>query len=429
MRAALLFVLICSVAFAVRASAQPPAADPRESAFSLYAHAFLDSTRQSTVAVNVSVPYSSLIFLKKGASFESEFVAYIKILDAKKRLVESAVLNETVVADDYEGTRSARRTAKSTRRFHVEKGEYLVECVVEVKNTIRVFEKSVAVTVPDFPRAGLAVGTPRLYAVDVDTTGLVPAWFETRSNAPLREEELEGALFAELDRRPMLAFDIFEQEETTDSIDCAVYFEVLDEGKKVHAYGRRNARIGDLRSGFAVYLDVDDWDPGPYTFTVKVVQNEPVRETRASFEFTVGCTRAMLTRQFEKTIAILSLVATPQEIDEMRRAAESERARLWSAFWLRRDPSPGTGENEALVEHLRRIRYATENLADGRVGWESDRGRVYIKYGEPEHTEIKIDAQTNGEYLIWYYYRESKTFVFFDSMGLGEYRLTDSSRI
>jgi GWxTD domain-containing protein len=137
----------------------------------------------------------------------------------------------------------------------------------------------------------------------------------------------------------------------------------------------------------------------------------------------------MLTRQFEKTIGILSLIATPQEIDAMRSAAESERARLWTAFWMRRDPSPGTGQNEALVEHLRRVRHATETLGDGGVGWESDRGRVYIKYGEPEHTEIKIDAQNSGEYLIWYYYRESKTFVFLDRMGLGEYRLTDSSRI
>jgi GWxTD domain-containing protein len=428
-RAALAFVLISSVAIALRVSAQPPPADPRQSAFSLYAHAFLDSTRQSTVAVNVAVPYSSLIFLKKGAAFQAEYVAYVKILDAKNRLVDSAVLNEAVAADDYEETRSARSSAKSSRRFHLEKGDYEVECVVEVKNTIRVFEKTVAVTVPDFPRAGLAVGTPRLHAVAVDTTGLVPVWFERRSPAALQEEELEGTLFAELDRRPMLSFEIFEQEETRDSIDCVLYFEVADDRKTVHAYGRQAARIGGLRTDFAVYLDVDDWDPGTYVFTVKAVHDDPPRETRMSFEFTVGCTRAMLTRQFEKTIGILSLIATPQEIDAMRSAAESERGRLWTAFWMRRDPSPGTGQNEALVEHLRRVRHATETLGDGGVGWESDRGKVYIKYGEPEHTEIKIDAQNSGEYLIWYYYKESKTFVFYDRMGLGEYRLTDSSRI
>ena len=429
MRAVLAIVLISSLVIALRVSAQPPPADPRQSAFSVYAHAFLDSTRKSTVAVNVAVPYSSLIFLKKGASFQSEYVAYVKILDARNRLVDSAVLNEVVAADDYEGTRSASKSAKASRRFHLAQGDYVVECVVEVKNTIRVFEKSLTVTVPDFPRAGLVIGTPRLYAVAVDTTGIVPVWFETRSSSPLQEDELEGTLFAELDRRPMLSFEIFEQEETSDSIDCVLYFEVLGEKKAVHAYGRLSARIGGLRNEFVVYLDVDEWDPGPYAFTVKVVQNDPVRETRASFEFTLGCTRSMLTRQFEKTIAILTLIASPQEIDELRSAPAPDRARLWTAFWTRRDPSPGTGENQALVEHLRRVRHATDNLADGGAGWESDRGRVYIKYGEPEHTEVRIDAQNNGEYLIWYYYRDGKTFVFFDRMGLGEYRLTDSSRL
>jgi GWxTD domain-containing protein len=428
-RAALFFAVISLAAIAQRAPAQPPASDPRQSAFSLYAHAFLDSTRRSTVAVNVSVPFSSLIFLKQGASFEAEYVAYIKIIDEKDRLVDSAVLTESVPASDYERTRSARSSAKSTRRFHLEKGDYKIECVVEVKNTIRVFEKTVAVTVPDFPRAGLAVGTPRLHAVAVDTTGLVAVWFEPRSSDPLQEEELEGTLFAELDRRPMIAFDVFEQEETKDSIECALYFEVIDGAKAVHAYGRRDARIAGLRTDYAVYLDVDEWDPGPYVFTVKVVHDDPPRETRSSLNFTLGCTRAMLTRDFERTMAILALISTPQEVDAMRSAPEAERPRLWTAFWMRRDPSPGTGQNEALVEHLRRVRHATENLGDGGVGWESDRGRVYIKYGEPEHTELKIDSQNNGQYLIWYYYRESKTFVFFDRMGLGEYRLTDSSRI
>jgi GWxTD domain-containing protein len=428
-RAAQAFVVVLLVAIAQRAAAQPPPGDPRQAAFSLYAHAFLDSARQSTVAVNVAVPFTSLIFLKNGAAFQSEYVAYIKVLDAKNRLVDSAVLTETVAAGEYEETRSSRSSAKTSRRFHLEKGDYRIECVVEVKNTIRVFEKTVEVTVPDFPRAGLAVGTPRLHAVSVDTTGAVPVWFEMRSAAPLQEEELEGTLFAELDRRPMLSFEIFEQEEKDDSLRCVLYFEVLDHRKTVHAYGRQEARIGGLRTEFAVYLDVDDWDPGPYVFSVKAVHDDPPRETRASFEFTLGCTRAMLTRQFDQTLAILSLVGTPQEIDAMRSAPESERARLWTAFWMRRDPSPGTGQNEALVEHLRRVRHATETLGDGGAGWESDRGRVYIKYGEPEHSEIKIDAQNSGEYLIWYYYKEGKTFVFYDSVGLGEYRLTDSSRI
>jgi len=92
---------------------------------------------------------------------------------------------------------------------------------------------------------------------------------------------------------------------------------------------------------------------------------------------------------------------------------------------VRRDPSPGTERNEALDEHLDRIRYVTENFSGNQEGWRTDRGKVYIAYGRPDDIETKIDPQTQGEYQIWHYYIENRTFVFFDRFGLGEYQLTN----
>jgi len=428
-RAAVAFALVFSVFLSPRLSAQPPPLDPRQAAFSLYAHAFLDSERKPTVAVNVNIPYSSLIFLRNGAAFQSEYAAYIKILDKKNRLVDTAVINEAAVAENYEATRSAKMSAKSSVRFGLAPGDYLIECTVEVKNTLRVFEKSVPVTVPEFPKVGLALGKPRLYAVAVDTSASVPVLFESPTSGAFGEEEHEGTLFAELDRHPAVRFEVYAQEETSDSMTGELYFEVLDDKKTVHAYGRRNVTIAGLRNDFVVYLDIDEWDPGPYVFVAKALEGDPVRQTTESLDFVLGYTATMLTRHFERTVGILALIATPEEIGEIKNAPEAERVRLWGAFWAKRDPSPGTGQNEALTEHLRRVRHAVDHYPDGGAGWQSDRGKVYIKYGEPDHTEVRIDAQYQGEYLLWYYYKESLTFVFYDRMGLGEYRLTDSSQL
>ncbi|MEE9271115.1 MAG: GWxTD domain-containing protein, partial [Candidatus Krumholzibacteria bacterium] len=59
--------------------------------------------------------------------------------------------------------------------------------------------------------------------------------------------------------------------------------------------------------------------------------------------------------------------------------------------------------------------------------WSSDRGRIYIKHGEPDEIEVRSDPYLQGSYLIWRYYQDNKTFVFFDRFGLGEYRLTQTS--
>jgi GWxTD domain-containing protein len=396
--------------------------------FSLYAHAFLDPAGKPAVSVSVNIPHTSLIFLKKGRSFQSEYAAYVKVLDKKKALVDTAVLTETVVVEGYETTRSAKSSSRVSKRFYLEPGEYLVECSVEVKNTLRVFQKEVTVTVPVFPERGVGVGKPRLFAVGIDTSTIAPVLADAGAYEPLEEEELASPFFAELDKHPVVRFETYAKEEGGDSSDCELYFEVLDGNKTVHAYGRRKVRMGGLRNDYIVYLNVDRWEPGSYVFTVKAVQLDPAGETAASLEFTLGYTRAMLSKYIDRTMEILSLIATKEEIDRFKAAAERDRDSLWVSFWERRDPSPG-GENEALREHLRRVQYAIDNYSDAAQGWQSDRGKVYIKYGEPDHTEVRIDPQHQGEYLVWYYYEQNVTFVFYDRFGLGEYRLTDSNQL
>jgi len=56
-------------------------------------------------------------------------------------------------------------------------------------------------------------------------------------------------------------------------------------------------------------------------------------------------------------------------------------------FWLVRDPTPGTVENEFKEEHYRRIAYASEHYASIIPGWKTDRGRIYIQYGPPNAIE------------------------------------------
>src|ERR1700735_490588 len=58
----------------------------------------------------------------------------------------------------------------------------------------------------------------------------------------------------------------------------------------------------------------------------------------------------------------------------MRLQTDEERETFIENFWLRRDPTPDTIENEYREEHYRRIAYANEHFASGYPGWKSDRG-------------------------------------------------------
>jgi len=78
-----------------------------------------------------------------------------------------------------------------------------------------------------------------------------------------------------------------------------------------------------------------------------------------------------------------------------RLQTDEEREQFIENFWLRRDPTPDTVENEFREEHYRRIAYANEHFASGIPGWKTDRGRIYICYGPPDELD---DHSSGGSY-------------------------------
>jgi GWxTD domain-containing protein len=91
-----------------------------------------------------------------------------------------------------------------------------------------------------------------------------------------------------------------------------------------------------------------------------------------------------------------------------RLQTNEEREHFIDQFWLRRDPTPGTVENEFKEEHYRRIAYANGHFTppSGLAGWKTDRGRIYITYGPPD----EIEDHPNGggahpfPYVQWMYH-------------------------
>jgi GWxTD domain-containing protein len=81
-------------------------------------------------------------------------------------------------------------------------------------------------------------------------------------------------------------------------------------------------------------------------------------------------------------------IITPEELSAFKQLSnDEERDAFIEQFWLRRDPTPDTPENEYKEEHYRRIAYANEHFAAGIPGWRTDRGRIYIAYGPPDQIE------------------------------------------
>jgi GWxTD domain-containing protein len=100
-------------------------------------------------------------------------------------------------------------------------------------------------------------------------------------------------------------------------------------------------------------------------------------------------------------------------------------------FWRKLDSDPRTLENEARLDYLRRIRIANQRYRSfGSEGWKTDRGRVYLMYGDPTSSMAYPNEQGMRPYEIWNYdeIESGVEFVFVEFNMDKDYRLVHSSK-
>ena len=93
---------------------------------------------------------------------------------------------------------------------------------------------------------------------------------------------------------------------------------------------------------------------------------------------------------------VVYIITEEEKAAFKRLTTDEERYQFIEQFWLRRDPSADTVENEFRDEHYRRIAYSNERFASGKPGWKTDRGRIYITWGPPDQIE---SHPSGGSYL------------------------------
>ncbi|HEU4401115.1 MAG TPA: GWxTD domain-containing protein [Candidatus Polarisedimenticolia bacterium] len=96
----------------------------------------------------------------------------------------------------------------------------------------------------------------------------------------------------------------------------------------------------------------------------------------------------------------VSWIMTPDEEKEFKKLrTDEERASFVKTFWEKRDPTPGTPENEYEDEFWKRVEAAESRFTQmNRSGSLSDRGRVFILLG------LFTKSDTNPHnYLVWTY--------------------------
>lgn len=123
-----------------------------------------------------------------------------------------------------------------------------------------------------------------------------------------------------------------------------------------------------------------------------------------------------------------SLIMTREESRIFKLLSDVESRREFiDDFWAKRDPNADSDINEFRSEFEQRVAYAAKRFkGEGRRGWDTDRGRIYIFMGPPDKFEESVthgDSTVRGSIIWWIYYRYGLGIEFVDEKANGSYRI------
>ncbi len=141
-----------------------------------------------------------------------------------------------------------------------------------------------------------------------------------------------------------------------------------------------------------------------------------------------GMGEAELDAEFERA-TVLMRKNERKEFNGLTDAAA--KGRWLFEFWRKLDSEPRTIVNETRLDYLRRIQIANQRYRSFREeGWKTDRGRVFLLYGDPTSSMAYPNEQGMRPYEVWYYdeLESGVQFVFVDFNMDREYRLVHSNK-
>jgi GWxTD domain-containing protein len=198
-------------------------------------------------------------------------------------------------------------------------------------------------------------------------------------------------------------------------------------------------------------INITKYASGTYTLALYLIDslnNFGLVSSKKFFVFNPNIKEEIATKKSDADLLSSEFnVMTEEELnlafEQSKYIASSDEIKRWNSlkdidskrnflfnFWKLRDPNPSTPENERKLEYFERVKKADEMFRGPREkGWRSDRGRVYIVYGEPSEIDRYPNEMNAYPYEIWSYnYIEGGViFVFGDITGTGQMILIHST--
>ncbi len=380
--------------------------------FTVDTASFASEGSETREEVYLQIPSTELLFKPRGKDLIARLEVAIAVRDtAGRAVVERKVPTELPVRSAAEAHDPAEVHVLQSE-FSLAPGPYKVE--VRVKDLERremavpliIFlrrnasgKASFPLEVPAIPDSGLSISDIQ-FAREIQDDGTGSPFRKGRYGITPCADRVYGLLIPEL----RLYFEISDRvhDESGAGELVQVAYEVRTMSDAMVAVRQEELLLHEGTNwARTAAFDLSRIPPGQYRAVVNVTKPSTAEETSASATFDVIWSAYSWNRKVDDLIAELAPVATSDDQKRLKRLSSGERENFLAEFWKRLDPTPDTPRNEAFEEHHRRIRMADRAFGVRVRGILTDRGRIYVRYGQPDEISSGFATEEFIGSFLW----------------------------
>lgn len=375
--------------------------------------AYLASASPDTTHVIVSFAFASatLAFAREADDrFRADYTVSL-VVRRGAEVVSRTDAEEQVVVSSYRETTRTEETILFQEILDVPPGEYSLAVSLRDTRSQRTVEERLDLRVPRFAATGLSSPVPIAEAVPRAARATLPNLLMSPSGTAIVGRDSIIPVYV----------------ESYQASDAPLHLLISNErGRVLWSDTVAVPRRDGIRAG-VVEVPVRRIGVGAARLTFVT---EGGADSSSAYVF-AGFGSELPVATYEEMLSYLRYFASASRIEKLRTASEEDRPAAWAEFVAATDGDPLTAEHEDLRNYFARLMRANGRFREEATpGWLSDRGKVFIALGDPDHIyEPPLSDMQRGRQQMWEYRAHNLQLVFYDQTGAGRWRLTQASEV
>jgi len=173
------------------------------------------------------------------------------------------------------------------------------------------------------------------------------------------------------------------------------------------------------------YLPYKTMGEGKYSIRFSVSVGDSIYEIERDFSI-LWFLKPLYLYKVDLAVRPLKYLLNPQDMEKVGNLEMRELEKWFNGFWKERDPDTLTIFNELQDVYYKRVTETVRSFSTRfHEGWQTDRGMIFLLYGEPSEVENAISSLPH---IVWKYNYEDnvRQFKFVDKTKTGNFVLVEN---